>query len=206
MTDPRNNGALGLRADLARAADYRLLSVLLETPSDERQARLRALMAATPLPEGPDLTRVLAADDTAVAAEHFRVLGAAGPVSGAASDYIEGGYADKGPILGDIGGFYRAFGFELTIREAPDHFANLLAFLSFLAVKQAWTDHHGDPEEAEVAREAESKLLERHVHPYLGRFAVRLAEHAPEGGVYRDIAARVAALAGSATDPIPDKT
>ena len=150
---------------------------------------LRALWNETTAEHGVDLGPALGPDDDAVEAERCRLLGSAGSVSAYASDYVRDGYADKGPILGDIAGFYRAFGFEAKLAEAPDHFANLLSFLALLAVKQAYAEYHGNAEEAEVAKDAESKLLAEHLHPYLGRFAARLAVCAPEEGVYAAVAA-----------------
>ncbi|MEW6743730.1 MAG: molecular chaperone TorD family protein [Planctomycetota bacterium] len=190
-----HEGALAeasLRPHLERGARWRLLSSLLEPPRPGRQERLRTLVSETPLGFDADLEPALAPDDGALIAEHFACLRPAGCVSACASDYIEGGFADKGPILADIAGFYRAFGFEPELREAPDHFANLLACLAFLAVKQAYMMHLGDGAQARLAQEAEAKLFREHVRSYLERFAANLADVAPEGSAYGAIARVIA--------------
>jgi len=155
--------------------------------------------------EGFDVAPLLAPCDEDAEVEAFGLLGQAGRVSGCASDYVEDGYADKGPILGDVAGFYRAFGFEPMLAENPDHFGNLFEFLAFLALKQAWCVEAGHPDQAEIAADAEGKLLAEHVHPYLARFAERLSGFAAEGGAYAPVAGyvgRYAARFGDAPTPM----
>jgi TorA maturation chaperone TorD len=174
---------------LARATEYRLLHALLRPPAPGRREELRAL--ARELPDAAVGPGLVEADDDEVAAEAFRLLGPAGPVSVCASDYGGDGYADKGPFLANVAGFYRAFGFEPAAGENPDHFASLFEFLGFLALKQAWAVHDRDGGQAEVAAEAEAKLASEYVHPYLDRFVERLSSLAPEGGAYAAIAAHL---------------
>jgi len=193
-----------MRPALERAVRYRFLALLLEPPRAGRQETLRALAREARFGGELDLTPALAPDDAAVEVEHFRLLGEAGRVSCAASAYVREGFADKGPILGDIAGFYRAFGWTPPCRETPDHFANLFAFLAFLTLKEAYAAHREDTEEAEVARDAEAKLLSRHVHPYLGRFAERLRDHAPEGGIFQVAAALATGLSEEGGESLPE--
>jgi nitrate reductase assembly molybdenum cofactor insertion protein NarJ len=171
-----------------RATEYRFLHTLLREPFDGRREALEALATTMSFEEGADSGPLLAASDERAQTEAFRLLGQAGRVSVCASDYVDGGYADKGPILADIAGFYGAFGFRPTMPENPDHFANIFEFLAVLALKEAWALEEGDLEGAEVARDAERKLVEEHVHPYLGRFAERLASFAAPDGVYGPVA------------------
>ncbi|MBI3098585.1 MAG: molecular chaperone TorD family protein [Planctomycetes bacterium] len=119
---------------------------------------------------GEDLDPILDLSEESAAAEHFRIFRPAGPISPLASDHIGSGFADKGPILADIAGFYRAFGFTPLAGEPPDHLASMLAFLSFLALKQAYALHAGLDEEAAIAREAEEKFLATHLTGPLTRF------------------------------------
>lgn len=128
-----------------------------------------------------DVLPLLNQTDAEAAAEEFRTFGPAGPVSRFASDFIEGGFSDKGPILADIAGFYRAFGFTPLAEEPPDHFSSMLSFVSFLALKQAYALHSGLDEEAAIARDAEKKFLTTHLTGPLARFAERLREVSPLG-------------------------
>jgi TorA maturation chaperone TorD len=177
-----------LKMSFERAAEYRFLHTLLREPFEGRREALRALAREIRWEEGADPDPLLLASDEEAMAEAFRLHGQAGNVSACASDYVDGGYADKGPILADIAGFYEAFGFRPSLPENPDHFANLFEFLTILALKEAWALEEGDLEAAEIARDAERKLVEEHVHPYFGRFAERLSSFAAPGGAYCAVA------------------
>ncbi|MHC4470839.1 MAG: molecular chaperone TorD family protein [Planctomycetota bacterium] len=178
---------------LERAARYRLLHLLVRPPVPGRREEIEAVGREIP---GLGLEPLIAASDEEAAAEAFRLLGQAGSVSACASDYVEDGYADKGPFLADVAGFYRAFGFTPTLAENPDHFAAMFEFLSFLALKQAWAGREGDEEQREIAADAEAKLLAERVRPYLSRFSERLLAAAPPGGAFEAVARHVAMTAG----------
>jgi len=177
-----------LQTCFRRAAQYRFAALLLRPPWPGRRAALVELAGETSWSDGPDPGPVAEAEDAAVEAEAFRVLGQAGDVSALSSDYVGSGYADKGPILADVAGFYRAFGYEPSLREPPDHFAAIFEFLSFLSLKRTWALLEGDPEQARIAQEAEEKLRAEHLDGRFGRFLERLEEKAPEGGTYREVA------------------
>lgn len=183
-----------LLTTFARAAEYRFLTILLSPPTDGRRDGLAELSPSVKFEDGFDPAALLLPQDEEASLEAFRVIGQAGRVSVCASDYVEDGYADKGPIIGDIAGFYHAFGFEPSLPENPDHFGNLFEFLAFLALKQAWCTETDDTEQARIAAEAEQKLLAEHIHPFLGRFAERLADFA--GDAYGPVADFVGLYAG----------
>jgi len=183
-----------LLTHFARAAEYRFLSIVLSPPAAGRRKSLDELAPSVRFEDGFDVAALLLPHDEESSLEAFKVIGQAGRVSVCASDYVEDGYADKGPIIGDVAGFYGAFGFEPSLPENPDHFGNLFEFLAFLALKQAWCLEDGHPEQARIAEDAEQKLLAEHVHPYLGRFAERLSEFA--GAVYAPVAGYVGDYAG----------
>ena len=191
------SAATELRPALLRAAKYRALHLLLRPPTSTRQEELRALADDLSEEEEVNLRPVLDQTDEQVEAEGFRVLKPAGPVSLSSSNYIRDGYADMGPILGDVAGFYHAFGYEPFPGESPDHFASLAGFLSHVCLKEAWATNEGDEEGAEICRDAEAKLLAEHVMPYLLRLAETLSEAAPEGGYYTAVAEIITQLASS---------
>jgi nitrate reductase assembly molybdenum cofactor insertion protein NarJ len=176
------------RDDLLRATRYRFVHALLRPPADGRRAELARFARELPAPERDAAGSLLAVSDDAAMDEAFRLLGPAGRVPVRASDFVEMGLADKGPILADIAGFYRAFGFSTGCGELPDHFAVLFDFLSFVALKQAFAGRADDQEQVEIAAEAERKLLADHVGDRFARFLDRLLAEAPEGGTYRDVA------------------
>ena len=91
--------------------------------------------------------------------------------------------------LGDIAGFYRAFGVEVSDRakERLDHIAVELEFMAFLALKEAYAfTHHGE-EQASICREGEQRFLEEHLGRWAPVFARLLARRAQQG-FYREMA------------------
>jgi TorA maturation chaperone TorD len=171
------------RSALARAARYRFVATLLEPPRQGRQEALCAL-ARELLPDtGIEIHAVLRPDDEWVKAEYQNLFAPRGPISPFASDHVEGGLSDKGFFLGDVAGFYRAFGFEAALRELADHFATIFSFLAFLAAKQAYGAFSKETDQIEIAAEAEQKFLHAFVRSNLPIFLEKLESAAPEGGV-----------------------
>jgi TorA maturation chaperone TorD len=89
---------------------------------------------------------------------------------------------DKGNVLGDIAGFYRAFG--LTLREEQherlDHLSAELEFLGLLLLQLARAhDRAGDgegQEQVEVTFDAAQAFADDHLGEWLPGFARRLVE------------------------------
>lgn len=97
--------------------------------------------------------------------------------------------------LGDIAGFYRVFGLEVSDRakERLDHIAVELEFMGFLAFKEAYAlTHHGE-EKASICRDAQRKFLEEHLARWAPLFAELLSRKAPEG-LYRHLASCLGAF------------
>jgi len=91
--------------------------------------------------------------------------------------------------LADIAGFYRAFGFNIggQVRERPDHLAAELEFMYILALKEAYASSHGRVELTEICADAERKFLRDHLVRWIGLFAERVAQNAPDSP-YRALA------------------
>jgi len=91
--------------------------------------------------------------------------------------------------LGDIAGFYRAFGVEVSDRakERLDHIAVELEFMGFLAFKEAYALAHHSEEKAAICREAQRKFMEAHLGRWAPLFAKLLGRKAQEG-FYRRLA------------------
>jgi TorA maturation chaperone TorD len=75
--------------------------------------------------------------------------------------------------IGDLQGFYRAFGVTTSrnLPERADHVAVECEFLAFLALKEACAAELHGAEQADLCRDASAKFLREH----LGRFAPALA-------------------------------
>jgi nitrate reductase assembly molybdenum cofactor insertion protein NarJ len=84
---------------------------------------------------------------------------------------------DKGAILADICGFYRAFGFEpdATSGEKADHLVCELEFVGLLLVMLGEAQRLGDAEKVDVVRSAVRTFLADHLGEWLGLFCGRLA-------------------------------
>ncbi len=83
---------------------------------------------------------------------------------------------DKGAILGDIAGFYKAFGFLATPEHGvrPDHLAAELEFLAVLRVMEAQAVQRNDDRAADIALEAYVNFLGDHVADWIGPFCAHL--------------------------------
>ncbi len=91
--------------------------------------------------------------------------------------------------MGDIAGFYRAFGLEVSddARERLDHISVELEFMHFLTYKEAYALKHHGVEQAEICREAQIKFLKDHLGRWVPLFARHLARKA-HSGFYKGLA------------------
>lgn len=83
---------------------------------------------------------------------------------------------DKGAVIADICGFYRAFGFEpsTTVGEKPDHLRCELEFLAALLVMDAQAVERGLDEQADITRQAITRFAADHLADWLASFCARL--------------------------------
>ena len=79
----------------------------------------------------------------------------------------------KTEAMGDIAGFYRAFGLEVSEDNAErvDFIAMELEFMSFLAMKESYAIEQHESEHFEVCRDAERKFLQDHLGRWTKIFA-----------------------------------
>lgn len=82
---------------------------------------------------------------------------------------------DKGAILGDVCGFYRAFGFNVNEQsgERADH---LLAELEFAALLLVMSAEASDAEQKEIADRALADFTRQHLSDWLPAFCEQLAK------------------------------
>jgi putative dimethyl sulfoxide reductase chaperone len=88
------------------------------------------------------------------------------------SSYIR---RDKGTILGDLAGFYHAFGWRQNAAsgERPDH---LLCQLEFVGLLFAMSSRAPSKQEREVVEDALQKFAYLHMHDWLPSFCWQLCE------------------------------
>lgn len=85
---------------------------------------------------------------------------------------------DKGAILADVAGFYRAFGFDAAQSEGirPDHLGAMAEYLAVVCVMEARALEAGDSERAEVTHEAYVGFIRDHLVDWVASFLARLRE------------------------------
>ncbi len=165
-----------LRADL-----FRMAALAFSEPTDERRADLReSLEALMDCLRGSDLTDVLAtvtialrnSDPFRLRLQYYSLFDTSMPVPIMESAYHR---ADRGATLGDVAGFYSAFGFDLPSRDgSPDTLPHELAFLAWLSLKEAYAIEHHLPDEAAVTRDAAVKFITDHTGRWTELFADKL--------------------------------
>ncbi|MEW6544925.1 MAG: molecular chaperone TorD family protein [Nitrospirota bacterium] len=85
--------------------------------------------------------------------------------------------------MGDIAGFYRAFGVELSkdIHERMDHLSVELEFMHFLAYKESYARCHDGTEKTQIVVDAQKKFVKDHIGRWVPLFARMLVKKADSG-------------------------
>jgi len=196
---------------LARADAYRILASAFRDPDDpagEDQLDLDALRSAAQeigTPVDPDTWRAVDAigQRGPRTSEHRAVFGhvVADGCPPYETEFGRRHVFGQSQELGDIRGFYEAFGVRPRRGgERPDHAACELEFLSLLALKEAIALAREEDERQALCRDAATRFIRDHPGRWLAALAGRISQRAPGGG-YAAIASIAAALvAGHARD------
>ena len=193
-----------LTIGVARSDVYRWLSLGLRYPDAGVQVQLKARSLRTQLPEAcrvfdtagahhlgeaaaEVIHRLRQCRGEALETAYLRIFGHL--VRGQLSLY-ETEYGDEQALrgvhqLGDIAGFYRAFGLEVGRGAADrvDHVSVECAFLHVLCYKEAYAIAHHGPQQREVCREAQARFLSDHLGWWVPSMARRVLDAQP-GTVY----------------------
>jgi TorA maturation chaperone TorD len=189
--------------DLAycRAALYSALAIGFQAPTAGNLARLltaesrSALIGAANLlyPSGePELISLVAAFPdsneeclTAISSRHRELFGhtVRGPVPPYETEYGNEALFQLPHELGDLMGFYNAFGLTLKPgqRERADHISCECEFLMFLALKECYALEHDNREMLAETQKAEKLFLRDHLGRFLPTFASKLTHHEDSG-------------------------
>ena len=190
-----------LDATYCRAALYSALAIGFQAPTVENLARLlttesrAALCGAASLlyPSGePDLISVIEtfpnfneAYLTDVASRHRELFGhtVRGPIPPYETEYGNEALFQLPHELGDLMGFYNAFGLILKPgqRERADHISCECEFLMFLALKESYALEHEDREMLAETQKAERLFLRDHLGRFLPTFVSKLRRHEDSG-------------------------
>ena len=100
--------------------------------------------------------------------------------------------------MGDLMGFYSAFGLTLNAseHERPDHIGCECEFASFLALKEAYALEHAEPVILEETRKATRLFLRDHLGRFAPAFTRKLAQEAGANfyGALADLCYRLVTL------------
>jgi len=86
-------------------------------------------------------------------------------------------------VMGDISGFYKAFGVELSkdIHERLDHLSVEFEFMHFLAYKESYSRCHDGAEKTQIVVDAQKKFVKNHIGRWVPLFCCMLAKKADSG-------------------------
>lgn len=86
-------------------------------------------------------------------------------------------------VMGDIAGFYKAFGVELSrdIHERLDHLSVELEFMHFLAYKESYSRCHDGADKTQIVVDAQKKFVKNHIGRWVPLFCRMLARKADSG-------------------------
>jgi nitrate reductase assembly molybdenum cofactor insertion protein NarJ len=168
------NSTLPMFDLLQRAAEWRLIALLLSRPSGDWARQIAALKQ-----EIPDEELRGAADASAriaVTAFYDTIFGPGGP---AAPREVSHRACLDGNFLAELTALYRAFAFQGPAGEPPDHVAVQSDFVSYLLLKQAYALSRSDVGQADIAANAARRVIEEH----LGLIATPLAASLAASGI-----------------------
>jgi len=160
-----------MRTLLSEAAEWRLIGLLFECPSDGWREQISALAGEV---EDAEL-RAAAQQALEQASEglYHSVFGPGGPASPREITYqntIQAGY-----FLSELLCYYESFAYRPVTQEPADHVSVETGFVAYLRLKEEFALANADSEHAAVTREAAQHFVEDHLSMIAGPLAARLS-------------------------------
>lgn len=156
---------------LGEAAEWRLIGLLLECPSEEWRARVEELAREATdadLREAAELSREQASEG--LYHSTFGPGGPAPPREATHRDTLQLGY-----LMSELDAFYSSFGYRPAPVEPPDHIAVEAGFIAYLKFKQAYALACGDAEASNITGEACREFIAEHLASTAGPLTATLA-------------------------------
>ena len=189
-----NQAATDIDCAYCRATIYSALALAFRPPIEETVARIiepensAALAAAAALIDvdgklnlvrAIELLAAAGSDEVSTLASSYRALfghTARGIVAPYETEYGNEALFQQPQELGDLMGFYRAFGLSVRIdrRERADHISCECEFMSFLAMKEAYALEHNDATMSETTLKAQKVFVRDHLGRFMPAFARQL--------------------------------
>ncbi len=147
---------------LAQAAEWRLISLLFDCPSEEWRRQLAEL--AAPISDKKLKRAAKAAQKEATEGLFHSIFGPGGPAPGREVSYR--GWVQPGYMLSELSSFYDAFSYKPKTNEVPDHVAVETGFIAYLRLKEAFAIESADPESAAITADASQSFIDEHLSKY----------------------------------------
>ncbi|QQS39700.1 MAG: molecular chaperone TorD family protein [Acidobacteriota bacterium] len=160
---------------MKEAAEWRLLGLLFECPSEKWKEELQRLANETADPKLAEAAR-LAADEGAEGIYHS-TFGPGGPAPAREISYRS--WAQPGYMISELSAYYGAFGFSPKTDETPDHISVEASFVSYLKMKEAFALASGHTGRAEITSRASEGFIRDHV----SKVAERLSRSLSRSGI-----------------------
>jgi len=154
---------------IAEAAEWRLLSQLLERPRTGWYESMNTLATEV---RDPALRAAVRAAQEASEGEYLQLIGPGGAVSPREVTYRP--FADPGQLLAQLAAVYAAFSFRPRTEEPADHISVEASFVGYLFLKEAFASARGDAEAAANTATARAHFVENHLAAFGVTFAHRL--------------------------------
>mgnify|MGYP001171431128 FL=1 len=156
---------------LAEAAEWRLISLLFDCPSNDWLRQVEDL--AGPVTDKKLKRAAKAAQKEASEGLFHSIFGPGGPAPGREVSYR--GWVQPGYMLAELNSFYEAFSYKPTTNEVPDHVAVETGFIAYLRLKELFALENGDNESADVTSRAAITFVDDHISKYAQRLSKLLA-------------------------------
>jgi len=170
---PHDPNDEALDRTLTAAAQWSLLALLFERPRPGWCAEIEAITGAV---SDAELRRGAAMARAAGEDAYLRLFNPDGGLSPRETRYRKRG--DRGQLLDDLQGFYRAFGYEPRAGHLLDHVAVETGFIGHLELREAYAVSADNREEGQTSRLARDTFLRDHLAQWAGPFAGRMENHA----------------------------
>ena len=156
---------------LAEAAEWRLISLLFDCPSNDWLRQVEDL--AGPVTDKKLKRAAKAAQKEASEGLFHSIFGPGGPAPGREVSYR--GWVQPGYMLAELNSFYKAFSYKPTTNEVPDHVAVETGFVAYLRLKELYALENGDNKSADVTSKASVTFIDDHLSKYAQKLSKLLA-------------------------------
>lgn len=156
---------------LRESAKWRLISLLFECPVGTWRKDVKNLadeINDSQLKKAAELSAFEASEGL-----YHSVFGPGGPAPAREISYRD--WVQPGYLLAELSAFYKAFSFQPTLQESPDHIAVETGFVAYLKLKEAFAYECEDWENAEITAKAAQNFIDEHLAKMTEQIAVMLA-------------------------------